>query len=288
MPDIAYVNGQFSPLKSATISINDRSVLFGDSVYEVIVAYGTILFLFEEHITRLRRGCEALRIPEEPWLLNLENIVTRGLKDAGYENTVIYIQITRGVEPRNLVYGENLSPTIIVTFRELPTDRDDHRTRGVKVCTKPDIRWSYCNLKTTNLLGNVLMKNEAAEEGFFEALLVKPDGTITEGCSSSLFSVIDGTLHTPPLSPSLLPGVNREFVISVVAPELGITVREEPLSLKELHTNADELFLTSTTFLGVPVTQVDGSLVKDGTPGPVTKQVVAQMQAHTGPISPTK
>lgn len=279
MTDLAYVNGQFLPAENAVISINDRGLQFGDSVYEVIKAYGDKPVLMKEHILRLERSAKALGISLEGVVEEIDRLVPEGLKQTAFPQTIIYIQLTRGTQPRNLIVDKTIKPNLIATFRPYGLDLTSMRSNGIKVSLYPDIRWGHCDLKTTNLLGNVLMKNKANDEGCFEAILYTDDGRVSEACSSSVFVVKNGVLLTTPASENILPGVNRKYVIDTVAPQLGIPVREEHTLKDDLFT-ADEVFLTSTTFLVMPVIEVAGQQIANGEPGSVTMSLVKQFEKN--------
>lgn len=275
--DLAYVNGVFSPLSQATISINDRGLLFGDAVYEVIKAFSGQPFLLTEHLLRLQDGLDYLGISAEDILGDIPDIISQGLARTRFEETLIHIQISRGSQERNLIYPKDLRPNIFLTFRQVsPESILPLRKHGVSVITQPDIRWEHCNIKSTNLLGNVLLRNLAAEKGCYEAILLSPSGTITEACSSSVFIVKDQTVITTPLSENILPGVNRSFLVNQIAPSLKIPVREEEFNLQSaLH--ADEVFLTATTIILLSVVNIDGHIIGNGQPGPLAQKLLAAM-----------
>jgi D-alanine transaminase len=275
--DIAYVNGQFTPLSDATISISDRGLLFGDSVYEVLRCYQQSPFLFEYHIERLNDSLLGLGIKAESIVCSLREIITQGLFQSNYPETLVYIQITRGTQERHLIYGEEIKPNIIVTFRKLVDDEVKKlRESGISIWLHPDTRWDLCNLKTTNLLPNVLIKNKAYQHGFLESALFLPDRTVTECCSSSLFIVQDNNIITTPSSPYILDGVSRRYVIEKIAPQIGKTVLEKTFSIDELMT-ASEVFITSTGLHIMPVIKVAENKIHNGVPGPITKQLINKM-----------
>jgi len=279
MRNLAYVNGVFCDIEDAKISINDRGFLFGDAVYEVCQAFGKYPFLFQDHMERLERGCRDLSIPTGTWFKELPSVVGMGLERTAFSETTIYIQVTRGEHPRNSIYPPDLKPNIVATFREYESDAAQKRKMGVPVSTCRDIRWDFCSIKTTNLLGNILMKNKAHQAGKFEAILLLEDKTVTEASTASVFIVKNGELHTSPVSMNILPGVNRKHVVDRIAPELGIKVQERSFHLHELLA-ADEVFLTSTTFLVMPIVDVDDQIIGDGKPGPVAMQIFHQFQKN--------
>ena len=277
MSDLAYVNGIFQPIDQAKISIDDRGLQFGDSVYEVIKAFAGHPFLMSEHFARLKDGLNYLSIPIIHFWADLPTIVTDGLARTAHPESLVYIQITRGAQDRSLIYRKNLTPNIIITFRKFNEDHvRELRETGVKVCTRPDIRWGHCHIKTTNLLGNVLLRNEAADRDCYEAILYKPDFTVTEACSSSVFFVRNNTIFTAPLSTNILPGVNRNYVVSSVAPRLGISINETNSTINDLE-HADEVFITSTSVALLPVVSIDNKCIADGKPGPIASALLDLM-----------
>ena len=199
MPNIAYLNGEFLSLEEAVVSIEDRGFQFGDGVYEVIRAYNGILFRLEEHLSRLERSAREISLFFSTKQKDWKSLIREGLERSTYANCKVYIQVTRGVAPRDHLFPEASHPTIIVTFCEMTDLPGGYFQQGVSVITRPDLRWARCSIKSLNLLPNVLAKQEANEVGSFEAILIK-DGTVTEGTSSNVVLVKGGKLVTPSLS----------------------------------------------------------------------------------------
>lgn len=270
MPAIAYVNGQFSPLEEATISIEDRGFQFGDGVYEVVRTYGGVPFRLYDHLLRLESSARAVSIPIPLSRTDWEALIREGVQRSDYAACMVYIQLTRGVAPRAHLFPSPAKPTVVMTFREIPETDGVLRQQGVPVVTLPDLRWGRCSIKSLNLLANVLAKQEASDAGAKEAILVK-DGLVTEGCSSNVCLVRDGTIITPPLSDQLLAGVTRAVVLEL-ARKAGIVVDEREVPQEEL-TQIDELFLIGTTIEVLPVAALNGVPVGGRTPGPVTQAV---------------
>ena len=270
MPSIAYVNGQFSPLEQATISIEDRGFQFGDGVYEVVRTYGGVPFRLYDHLSRLESSARAVSIPVPLSRTDWEALIREGLQRSDCVSCLVYIQLTRGVAPRAHLFPSPAKPTVVMTFRETPETDGVLRQQGVSVVTLPDLRWGRCSIKSLNLLANVLAKQEASDAGAKEAILVK-DGLVTEGCSSNVCLVRDGAIITPPLSDQLLAGVTRAVVLEL-ARKAGIVVDEREVPQEEL-TQVDELFLIGTTIEVLPVIALNGVPVRGRTPGPVTQVV---------------
>lgn len=270
MPDIAILNGIPSSLEEARVSVNDRGFLFGDGAYEVIRTYDGAPFLAEGHLDRLDRSLRELRITPDWDRGTLSGWIDQALAAAGYANAKVYIQVTRGTAPRNHPFPD-VPPTTLVAVSEIHNLPEQLVREGVAVISTPDIRWGRCDIKSLNLLPNVLAKQAAWEAGAFEALLVAENGELREGAASNLFVVMDGTVVTPALGPHILAGVSRAYVIGL-ARDAGLPVAERPLLLDELF-RADEVFLSGTTIELVGVAAVDGKTVGGGRPGPVTRRL---------------
>ena len=270
MPIIAYVNGHFSPIEQATISIEDRGFQFGDGVYEVVRTYGGVPFRLHDHLSRLEGSARAVSIPVPLSRTEWEALIREGLQRSHYAECLVYIQLTRGVAPRAHLFPSPASPTVVMTFREIPETEGALQRQGVPVVTLSDLRWGRCSIKSLNLLPNVLAKQQANDAGALEAILVK-DGLVTEGCSSNVCLVRDGNIITPALSDRLLAGVTRSVVLEL-ARKNGILVDEREVPEEEL-TRADELFLIGTMIEVLPVSTLNGVPVGDRIPGTVTQAV---------------
>lgn len=274
MSEIAYVNGKFMPIGEAVVSIDDRGYQFADGVYEVIGTYGGRPYAMEEHLQRLERSLRELYIDVDIRKngLDLERLVAEGMKRSGFAETFIYIQITRGVAPRSHGFPDPPpQPTVVMTFKEAWRQNPERYEAGAKVITTDDLRWKRCDIKSISLLGNILAKEEAHRAGASEALLVDDQGRITEGSSTSAFCVIDGEIRTAPAGSHILSSITRSILLDLIR-ELAIPMREEFFTREELMA-ADEVFIAGTTLEAMPVTEVDGKMVGDGKPGPLTRKV---------------
>ena len=270
MPTIAYVNGHFSPIEQAKISIEDRGFQFGDGVYEVVRTYGGVPFRLHDHLSRLESSARAVSIPVPLSRTEWEALIREGVQRSEYAACMVYIQLTRGVAPRAHLFPSPASPTVVMTFRETVKPDSALQRQGVPAVTLSDLRWALCSIKSLNLLPNVLAKQQASDAGAIEAILVK-DGLVTEGCSSNVCLVRDGNIITPPLSDQLLAGVTRAVALEL-ARKNGIMVDEREVPEEEL-TRADELFLIGTTIEVLPVSRLNGVPVGDRMPGTVTQAV---------------
>jgi D-alanine transaminase len=268
---LIFLNGEFLPRSEAKVSVDDRGFVFGDGVYEVIRAVGGRLFTADEHLERMEGGMRALGIQpsEETQRAALLGIARRLLRENGLLDgeATVYVQVTRGAAPRLHQFPPAATrPTVYLsTAPFLPPV--EIRGVGAAAITTPDLRWSRCDLKTVNLLPNVLAKQLAVEAGATEAILMR-DGVVTEGASTSVFGAMDGRIRTHPASNYILPGITRGVVMELAA-ALGHRVVQRPLLVEEIR-RVDELFITGTTTDVLPIVRLDGRPVGDGRPGPVT------------------
>jgi len=280
MPDIGYLNGRFSPLDEISISPDDRGFLFGDGIYEVIRAYHGVPAFWKEHCTRLVRSAKEIQLPISIKPQDFHSLLLTGLQQSGYAEGKIYIQITRGAAPREHGFPVNTNPTVFLSFREMSALPIEMTRQGVKVITVPDIRWDRCDIKSLNLLPNVLARQQAQEAKVFEAIFVR-DGLVIEGATSNIFIVKGGKLRTPERNYFVLSGVTQQQVINL-AQEKGQDVQFDRMTLDALY-DADEVFLVGTTIDVLPVVYVDGQKINNGIPGPMTsalQQRFTDLVAH--------
>jgi D-alanine transaminase len=260
--------------------VDDRGFLFGDGVYEVLRVVQGRYIDGERHFKRLSRSLTELELPDPAIsgidlpaigreLLERQDLGARG-------EAVLYIQVTRGSAPRRHAFPPaGTPPTVFVAAT--PFLPKPERAAGVAVITRPDIRWYRCDIKSVNLLPNVLANQRASERGAYEAILVR-EGLVTEATHSSVFAVLDGVLRTHPNGPSILPGITREVILELAAAE-GMEISEAALTTAELA-RAEEVLLTGTTTDVMPVTSIDGRKVGTGTPGPLTRRLGALLDAR--------
>jgi D-alanine transaminase len=279
MPDIAFINGRFLPWHEATVPIEDRGFQFGDGVYEVIRTYHGRPFELDAHLNRLDRSARELSLVQPYARGQWTEWIQQGVREAGYAEAKVYLQVTRGVAPRDHTFPSKIAPTVVMTIRELTPFPVKTRETGVIAKTCEDLRWGRCDIKSVNLLANVLAREEAKQAGVFEAILVK-DGLVTEGSVSNVMAVQSGTVVTAPEGPRILSGVTRTVVLEL-ARTAGIPVREQFLSIESLY-KADEVFLTGTTVEVLAVVQIDGRTIGAGRPGPVVRALASRWAAFTG------
>ena len=255
------------------IHVEDRGFQFADAVYEVVRTYHGKPFAIDEHLARLFRSLEGIRLRHTFTADHLKSLVTEAVQRAGFAESVIYLQITRGRAPRHRGIPSQSEPTLVMTVRELhPATR--LRETGVSVITVPDNRWACCDIKSVALLANVLAYHAAREAGAHDAIFIESDNSVSEATAGNVFVVIDGKLSTPPKGPRILSGVTRDKVLQA-ARMAGLEAREERIAKADLF-KAEEIFLTSTTAEIVPVAAVDGQKVGTGRPGPVAARVYEQ------------
>lgn len=271
---LVYLNNSFIPLNEAKVSVLDRGFIFGDAIYEVIPVFCGNLFRFEEHLSRLNDSLNSVKIKNpyssEKWLAILQELVTKNTSNniSGNfsEPLSIYLQITRGVAPRNHVYPNDIVPTVFIMTNPLAPLDKAVLENGVSIVTMDDIRWQYCQIKTTSLIANVLLRQQAAEKNAVEALLIK-DGFVTEGAASNVFVIKNNIISTPPKNNNVLPGITRDLVVEL-ATKLKLDIREEAIPESSLNA-ADEICLTSSMKDILPVTKINNTKVASGKPGPV-------------------
>jgi len=279
MGELAYVNGVFGPIAKAMVSIEDRGFQFGDSIYEVIVAYGGRLFLVERHMQRLRRSAAGITLNYDFDGRPLEPIIADGLRRSALGDALIYIQLTRGAAPRAHAIPAGLTPTVVMTFKPLLPLPEDFRVRGAKVITTLDNRWANCYIKATTLLPNILAKNDALRRGYNDVIFVTAGGEVRECTAANIFLVKSGDLLIPPRNESILHGVTQGFLIEC-AEAIGVGVREEPIPVDSLR-RADEVFMSGTAAEVLAITSIDDRAVGDGCVGPITKRLYDEFLRRT-------
>jgi len=244
MTDLIWLNGEIIPFDEARLNIEDRGFQFADGVYEVIRIYNAIPFTLAEHLARLEKSAQAIGIPLPLSLDDLSQEIHKLIAQSKLQEAMVYLQLTRGVAPRNHQFPDHPRPTLLFYTRPLPPVLQPGDAPGVKLCSVPDERWKRCWIKSIALLPNILAKNHAIAHGFDEAAFVE-EGILSECSSSNLFAIFANTLVTAPAGPRVLPGITRAVLLDL-APQTGLQVDERPLLEQELL-RADEVFITSTT-----------------------------------------
>jgi D-alanine transaminase len=276
-----YLNGKFMPIEDAKISVLDRGFIFGDGVYEVIPTYSRRPFRLAEHLARLQSSLDAIRLANPHDGATWSELVGKIIAGNPWEDQNVYLQVTRGVAKRDHAFPKGLKPTVFLMASELVTPSADLMKSGAKAIVLPDFRWLRCDIKSTSLLGNCLLRTLAADEGCAEAILVR-DGELTEASASNVFVVKNGTVLAPPKSHLILPGITYDVVLEIVR---GNAVPHEvrPVKEDELR-SADEIWVTSSSREVLPITTLDGKPVGSGKPGPVCARVYALYQQYKAQV----
>lgn len=274
MSDIAYVNGVFTPLEDARVSILDRGFLFADGVYEVAAVIDGRLIDNDAHLARLLRSLGELRLESPVPIEKIVEIERALVASNGVAEGLVYLQITRGAAERDFSFPGNATPTLVAFTQKKNILASPAARTGVNVLTVPDLRWARRDIKSIALLAQVLAKQAATEAGCQEAWMVDHEGFVTEGSSSTAFIITSGgAIVTRPNSSAILPGCTRRAVMALADRE-GLTMEERPFTVAEAH-EAAEAFLTSASNLVLPVISIDGRPVGSGAPGERAKRLRA-------------
>jgi len=275
IPDtLCYLNGEYSSLRDAKVSVLDRGFIFGDGIYEVVPAYGGKLFRFDEHLARLDRSLTKLRIENphtrEQWIERARKLVAGLIEKTGAPDQLVYIQITRGVAVRDHVMPTDVQPTVFMMCSPMKPASAEQRHHGVACISARDFRWERGDIKSISLLGNVLARQMSADKDATETIMFR-DGFLTEAASSNVWVVHEGAVLGPPKSEHVLEGIRYEL-IRELCEEVGIAYNLRPIAEADVM-SADELLLSSATKEVLPVTTLDGDPVGHGAlrgkPGPV-------------------
>ena len=278
MPELAYVNGTFFPIEEAMVPVEDRGYQFGDAVYEVIASYDGRLVFMDEHMARLDRSLKELSFPKIS-IDQIRSAVTELFDRAKIERAEIYIQISRGVAPRTHAFPDYADTQFIMTARKVTEVPEDIRQQGAKAIIVKDLRWGRCDIKTVQLLYNVLAKQKALDSGAFDAIFVSKDDIVREATSSNLFIVADRKLITHPLTPDILPGITRAKLIEICAKQ-NLQVSEQFYNKEELL-KSDEVFLTGTISEVLSIVKIDGFKIGNGKVGTITKKLFDALVARS-------
>jgi len=257
------------------VPIEDRGYQFGDGVYEFVATYEGHPFMLEAHLDRLERSMGELAyapISRD----DIKKAILELLKASGYQRAGIYIQISRGVAPRNHAYIHKMSPQVIMTIRPVKEMPAAMRENGATAITVEDIRWGRCDTKTVQLLPNSMAKQKALDSGCDDAIFITDQGIVREGTSSNIFIVSGGKLSTHPLTPNILPGITRMVVLNICA-EVGLDAAEAFFDTTALYA-ADEVFLTGTVTEVLPVVRIDGKPIGDGKVGVLTRRLYDRLR----------
>ena len=277
-----YLDGLFLPADEAKVSVFDRGFLLGEGVYEVIPVYNGHCFQLAGHLARLERSLAGVRMVNPLDLAAWRTMIKTLVANNGGGDQSVYLQVTRGVAPRDHVFPVGVTPTVFVMSNPLVSVPEAYKTAGISAITLPDIRWQNCDIKAITLLPNSLLRQQAQDQGAQEAILIR-DGHMTEGAASNVFIVKEGQIFTSPKNEEVLPGITRELVIAL-AKQGGIRCVEGEVSEVQLRA-ADEIWVTSSTKEVLPVTQLDGVSVGTGKPGSVWQQMDTLYQQYKQRLS---
>ncbi len=278
-----YLNGEWTALIDAKVSVLDRGFIFGDGVYEVIAvdtvdAEGARIrapFRVQAHFARLQRSLDAIRIENPLRLQQWLDLTAEVIERHPWPRQLVYVQVTRGVAKRDHPFPAGVAPTVFVSTSPWPAIPNEQIELGVAAVTHVDERWLHCDIKSTSLLGNVLMKQYAIDEGASETVMLR-DGFLTEGSSTNISVIKDGVISTPPKTVQLLPGITVDG-IAQIAQQHGVKVDVRPIAASELVT-ADEIWLSSSGREVLAIVSLDGACVGTGRPGPMYRKMQTWFQ----------
>ena len=265
-----YLNGGFLPLAEAKISVLDRGFIFGDGVYEVVPVYGRRPFRMPQHLKRLQYSLDGIRLGNPHTAAEWEALIGQLIGRQPFADQAIYLQITRGVAKRDHAFPAGVTPTVFMMSNPLVVPSREQVERGVAVVTAQDNRWLRCDLKTTSLLGNVLMRQLAVDHDAVETVMFR-DGHLTEASASNVMIVRDGRIIAPPKDNLILPGITYDATLEV-AKSVGVVLDVRAIPHAEAMA-ADEMWLSSSTKEVLAITTVDGLPFGGGKPGPVFRRV---------------
>jgi D-alanine transaminase len=272
---IVYLNGRFLPLEDAQVSVLDRGFIYGDGVYELVPVYGREPFRLPQHLARLQHSLDGIALANPMSHAQWEALIRDLVARQSHADQGVYLQITRGVAKRDHAFPKGVPPTVFMMSNPLATPSREQVDRGVAVVTAVDNRWHRCDLKTISLVGNVLMRQLAAEADAVETVMFR-DGFLTEASASNVLLVKDGTILVPPKDRHILPGITYDAAVEF-AHDIGVPVVTRPIPRDEALA-ADEMWLSSSTKEVLAVTTVDGVPFAGGRPGPVFRRMWAAFQ----------
>lgn len=265
----AFLNGEYLPLEKCHVSVLDRGFLFGDGIYELITVYQKKAFYLDQHMDRFQRSMAEIKVvspySNSEWKALIDNLIQKSELD----DLAIYIQVTRGVAPRDHVFPDATQATVFAMANPLPKVPSEYIEDGVELITANDTRWQRCNIKGISLLANILAKQEAAEADALEAIMIRDDYAL-EGSASNLLLVRDGIVYTHPKDNLILPGITRDFILELLE-ELGVECKQQRIPKDWLY-SSDEVWITSSTKEVLAATKIDQRKIADGKPGKIWQE----------------
>jgi D-alanine transaminase len=271
---VVYLNGNYLPLADAKVSVLDRGFIYGDGVYEVVPVYARKPFRMPQHLTRLQNSLDGIRLAN-PHAQRWDALIAELIARQAFVDQAVYLQVTRGVAKRDHAFPHGVAPTVFMMSNPLVLPTREQVERGVAVITAQDNRWLRCDLKTTSLVGNVLMRQLAVDHDAVETVMFR-DGHLTEASASNVLIVRDGTIIAPPKDNLILPGITYDATLEV-AHDAGVALDVRAVTHAETL-GADEMWLSSSTKEVLAVTRVDDKPFAGGAPGPVFRRVWAAFQ----------
>ncbi len=272
----AYLNGDYLALADAKISVLDRGFVFGDGVYELVPVYSMKPFRLDDHLRRLQGSLDGIRLANPHDTAGWRERILKLIALQDFADQSLYIQVTRGVAPRDHAFPQDVAPTVFMFTQPLVTATSAQKAAGVCAVTAVDNRWLRCNIKAISLLANILLRQQAVDADCAETIMLR-DGFLTEGAASNIFVVKDGVLLAPPPSNLMLTGITYD-VVRELAVANGMPHAVRAISEAELR-SADEVWMTSSTKEIMPIVRLDGARVGAGVPGPLAQQMDALYQA---------
>jgi D-alanine transaminase len=271
---VVYLNGNFLPLADAKVSVLDRGFIYGDGVYEVVPVYARKPFRMPQHLTRLQNSLDGIRLAN-PHAQRWDALIAELIARQPFDDQAVYLQVTRGVAKRDHAFPHGVAPTVFMMSNPLVLPTREQVERGVAVITAQDNRWLRCDLKTTSLVGNVLMRQLAVDHDAVETVMFR-DGHLTEASASNVLIVRDGTIIAPPKDNLILPGISYDATLDI-AHDAGVALDVRAVTHAETL-GAEEMWLSSSTKEVLAVTRVDDKPFAGGAPGPVFRRVWAAFQ----------
>ncbi len=278
MPELAYLNGEIMPIEKAFVPIEDRGYQFGDAVYEYIASHDGKMFFVDDHISRLERSMKELSFPKVS-LKTVKSAVEKLFSESQIKRAGIYIQISRAVNQRNHAFSNKEPVQIVMTVRSLP-ERHIHAKDGAAAITMEDYRWDRCDIKTVQLLPNILSKQKAVDKGAYDTIFISKEKIVREATSSNVFIIKNGSVVTHPLTNNILPGITRKVILEICQ-DKNIPFEERFFSLTDLY-DADEVFLSGTTTEVLPIVSIDNKAIADKKPGRLTKVFYNELRLRAG------
>jgi D-alanine transaminase len=272
---VVFLNGKFMPVEEARVPVLDRGFIFGDGVYELVPVYSRVPFRLDEHLARLERSLAAVRIRNPYSRAEWRDIILQLVAKQSFEDQGIYFQVTRGVAKRDHAFPKDAVPTVFVMANPLVNPPQELVERGVAAVTAVDDRWHRCDIKSTSLLGNCLLRQVSADAGAAETILFR-GGNLSEASASNVFVVKRGAILAPAKSNLILPGITYDVVVEL-AQGAGLPLQFRDLPEAEVRA-ADEIWLTSSSKEVLAVVTLDGKRVGDGRPGPVFRRMYGLYQ----------